>query len=49
MTEAELQAWMKNVNTQMLELILTISADKPDWYTRTMTAEVQRRHAKEQA
>jgi hypothetical protein len=37
---------MAIVNTQMLELILLQGdAGKPEWYTRVMTAEVQRRRA----
>ena len=45
MDEEQLRAWMKLVNTQTLEIILTLSADKPAWYRRLMTEEVQRRRA----
>jgi hypothetical protein len=43
MTPEELAVWMKNVNTQMLELVLTVGAGKPQWYKDAMTAEIQRR------
>lgn len=43
MTIAQLQGWMKLVNTPMLELILTVGAGKPQWYKDAMVAEIQRR------
>lgn len=45
MTPEDLQRWMANVNTQMLELILTVGAGKPQWYKDAMVAEIQRRKA----
>lgn len=44
MTVEDLREWMKLVNTQMLELMLTV-AKGPEWYTQEITAEVQRRRA----
>jgi hypothetical protein len=43
MTLEQLQAMMRNMNTQMLELVLTVGAGKPHWYQAAMTAEIQRR------
>jgi hypothetical protein len=45
MTPKQLAEWMSHVNTRMLELILTV-ADKPEWYTQQVMAEVQRRRRK---
>lgn len=46
MNEEEFRGWMVLVNTQMLELsLLQGDAEKPEWYMRVMTAEVQRRRA----
>jgi hypothetical protein len=44
MTYKELRDWMKLVNTRTLELII-LSGNGPEWYTRAMTEEIQRRRA----
>ena len=50
MSEEQLRSWMKLVNTQMLELILLEGTPgKPEWFTRIMTEEVQRRRAERKA
>jgi hypothetical protein len=50
MTIEELRGWMKLVNTQTLELILTMGdATTPEWFTQEMTAEVQRRRRSSEA
>lgn len=42
--EAELREWMKMVNTRTLELVLLLGdVDTPEWCTRAITVEVQRR------